>query len=1092
MPGLRLRRTLSAAGATVLTVAAAIGGTAPATAAKPSAPSPPPPARASASPRSAGTVRLTASSTPVATLTAAPNVPRGTGPVRNGTFASFELSETLRAQVNVGSGNLLLSSRDLTLPGIAADLPLGAVYNSLLVGSGVDTGAFGPGWRTATGSDVRLVAADDGTVTYLAAGGVAGVFTPTSSGAATYTSPGEFKGTLTKVTGAGWTLQEDASGRRLTFTTAGTLDKWTDRNGGVTDLVLDAAGREREVVSTRGGTNSRKAAVTYTSAGLISSYVQTGDDTTARATTYAYTGGRLSSITRPTTRAAQFGYDGAGNVTSIVVTAGWGTVRRTTLTYDAAHRVTSLTRVTDTATGAGATTRFAYPSTTQTLQAGADTDLSAAVASAPHTTYTVDADKRVTATADPAGYSRSVTYTPFKDVSKFTGAEGGSVSNVYGANGGRSLTATYPSTSAAAGASTATYGNAATAANPTANFQPSAVKDRNGDVTAYTYNGPGNLATGTGADSAAATVTYNADGTVATSKDPANGNNATVYHYDSGKQLTSITPVTGSSLATRTFTYDTWGRLHTATDGAGRTTTYDYDYDDHPVSISYSDGTLPVDSYYDAAGNVYQRDDGHGTVRFGFDLLNRLVSRSATSGGGDLAYGYDPAGNLTSLSDGRGTTTYTYDDRDLLIALTTANGTRYAFDYDHDGRRTVTYFKANAAKTTWAAKTVTGYDPTGRITRVATTRNSAAPVTVADVSACYTPFAFNGSCAAAAADKGRVQWEYDHLTSARSDYTYNTAGRLTAATNVGGSTWSYTYDANGNRRTVTRDGSTQTLAYNAGNEISTTGNTYDGAGNQLTGAGQNHETLGYNAAGQMTGSGAHPYQYSGADQTELVRADHTNLVYGAPDEFGQPWIQSYVQHYDDGDQTTGYIERDPTGQPLGVEIDGVEYFYGVNRLGSIASLVDTAGSVAASYTYDPYGGVTAATGARAEDNPLRFTGAFQDTLYGTGTAFTKLGVRWYNGGQGRFTQPDSINVIGDPLRATRYAYATGDPVNRVDPLGLFDWGALTNTWAKDTALGALGGCIAAIETGCVAGAAAGATGGFVTGAIDGLNDGFGG
>jgi RHS repeat-associated protein len=1036
MPKTRHQRSLSALCAATLAVAAAAVG-APATAAATGVPSP---TKATASPRSDGTLRLTATPTAVTLLAAAPNVPKGTGPAHNGTFVSFDLSDSLRAEINVGSGNLLLRSHDLTLPGIGTDLRLGATYNSLLVGSGVDNGAFGPGWRTSAGADVRLVAADDGTVTYVAADGVAGVFTPTSSGASTYTSPGEFKATLTKVSGAGWTLQENESGRKLTFTTGGVLDKWTDRNGNVTDFALNSTGRETQIVSTRGGANAKKADVTYTSAGLIGSYVHTGDDGTTRTVTYAYSGGHLASITHPTTRAAQFGYDGSGNVTSIVVGGVGDTGRKTTLTYDSSHRVTSLTRVTDAASGAGSTTRFAYPGATQTLLADANTDLSTAVASVAHTTYTVDGNKRVTATSDPAGNSRATSYTPFEDVAKSTGAEGGSVTNTYGANGGQSLTASVPSTSTSAGAATTTYGNAATTANPTAAFQPSASKDRDGNSVTYAYSGPGNRITTTDAGSAAAKVTYNADGTVATSTDPANGTTATTYHYDVNKELTSTTPVTGSSLSTRSYTYDTWGRLFTATDGAGHSTRYDYDQDDRIVSISYSDDTLPVDYYYDAAGNLYQRGDGNGEVDFGHDALNRLTSRSASTGGGDLTYGYDPVGNMTRLTDARGGETYTYDTRNLLTSLVTANGTRYGFDYDKDGLRTVTYFKTNTARTTWAAKTVTAYDTTGRVTRITTTRNSASPVTVSDVSTCYTPYAYNGSCAATASDKRAVQWDYAHLTSTRSDYSYNTSGRLTAATNVAGSSWSYTYDANGNRKTVTRDGSTQTLTFNAANQVGTSGNTYDGAGNQLTGAGQNHETLSYNAAAQMTASGTNTYQYGGADQVEAVKAGRTDLVYGPPDQFGQPWIQSYVQNYTDGDFTTGYVERDPaTGQPLGVEIDGGDYFYGVDRLGSVTSLVDTSAAVEATYAYDPYGGVVSATGDRAEDNALRFTGAYQDTFYGSGTALTKLGARWYNAGQGRFTQQDSLNAIGDPANGNRYAYANGNPVNNIDPTGQFSF-----------------------------------------------------
>ncbi len=85
-----------------------------------------------------------------------PSVPAGNGPVHGGTFLTFNLAGRLQAHVNVGSGNLLVRSTDLTLPGIESNVTLGAAYNSLLVGSGIEVGAFGHGWRSRSGIDVQL------------------------------------------------------------------------------------------------------------------------------------------------------------------------------------------------------------------------------------------------------------------------------------------------------------------------------------------------------------------------------------------------------------------------------------------------------------------------------------------------------------------------------------------------------------------------------------------------------------------------------------------------------------------------------------------------------------------------------------------------------------------------------------------------------------------------------------------------------------------------------------------------------------------------------------------------------------------------
>lgn len=58
---------------------------------------------------------------------------------------------------------------------------------------------------------------------------------------------------------------------------------------------------------------------------------------------------------------------------------------------------------------------------------------------------------------------------------------------------------------------------------------------------------------------------YNSDGTIATSTEPNNESgtglgNYTAYGYITVHQLTSITPPTGNSLGAQSFTYDGFGR----------------------------------------------------------------------------------------------------------------------------------------------------------------------------------------------------------------------------------------------------------------------------------------------------------------------------------------------------------------------------------------------------------------------------------------------------------------------------------------------------------------------------------------------------
>ena len=141
---------------------------------------------------------------PTAPAAAATSNPPGTGPLPGGSFLTFNLTDRLHALVNVGSGNLLVRGSDLVLSGIEGNVVLGADHNSLDIGSSIETGAFGHGWHSRAGIDVRLIANSDSTVTFTSPDGVVGVFKPiTGTSPTQYTSPVPGRLAETRLTGAG-------------------------------------------------------------------------------------------------------------------------------------------------------------------------------------------------------------------------------------------------------------------------------------------------------------------------------------------------------------------------------------------------------------------------------------------------------------------------------------------------------------------------------------------------------------------------------------------------------------------------------------------------------------------------------------------------------------------------------------------------------------------------------------------------------------------------------------------------------------------------------------------------------------------------
>ena len=447
--------------------------------------------------------------------------------------------------------------------------------------------------------------------------------------------------------------------------------------------------------------------------------------------------GNWISFTDPAGKVTKFGYD-SGRISAITPPTGGATK----LTYDTSGRVTQIERVNTSAGSPGnAITRITYPSSTQTLVAGPNTDPAVPVASGPRTTYTLNTGGRVTSAMDPMGRAQAKTYTGDFDTltaTQGTGTTSGTTTNTYGANTGQSITV---SASQGGAAGQAEYAN--TAANT--KYLATSSTDDSGNKSLYTYNGAGNALTSSDALAATATLGYNTnlDGTVVSALAAGNGTNKTLYGYNNLHELTDLTPVTGSSLGARAFTYDAWARPLTATDGRGNTTTYSYDAVGRLIGTSFSDGTPAVAYTYNANGQVLTRVDGSGTTTYGYDQMGRLTSRVNTAGGGTISYAYDKASNLVSTTDTRGTTSYAFDTSGVMTTMTYLyNGTpqTLAVATDDRGRRTDTWLQASADRTTWAAHTHTDYDRTGRVTRVLAEQGTgdASNSNVVDLTYCYS------------------------------------------------------------------------------------------------------------------------------------------------------------------------------------------------------------------------------------------------------------------------------------------------------------------------------------------------------------------
>jgi RHS repeat-associated protein len=320
------------------------------------------------------------------------------------------------------------------------------------------------------------------------------------------------------------------------------------------------------------------------------------------------------------------------------------------------------------------------------------------------------------------------------------------------------------------------------------------------------------------------------------------------------------------------------------------------------------------------------------------------------------------------------------------------------------------------------------------------------PTTQMDVYYCYNTAGSGTGCGTASGmDMSKLQWTYNNLTGQTTRFTYDGMGRLTRVAESGGSdtnnTYAYTYDANGNRLTANVTGSTtssQTLTYNAANQITTTGYSYDSAGNMTASP---NGTYTYNAAEQMTqavvGGKTSTYTYAGSAQNAVLRetigsSTTYKVAYGRTDQVGNPIIAQYGLG-----TLTAYVESDPvTGQASMLHTSSdIAALYIYDGLGSPVALLTDFNSTSLQYKYDPYGLPTlqaSSGGNGVGQNPYAFKSGIQDRA----TGFVKYGQRWYNPTTGTWTQEDTLDAPLDAANANRYAYAGDDPVNNTDLRGL--------------------------------------------------------
>jgi RHS repeat-associated protein len=558
-----------------------------------------------------------------------------------------------------------------------------------------------------------------------------------------------------------------------------------------------------------------------------------------------------------------------------------------------------------------------------------------------------------------------------------------------------------------------------------------------------------------------------------------------VCEYDDHRRLTALTDGNGSRTS---FLYSTWSRPDSTVFPNGTSESYAYNRKGFVTKISTEESRIDLQPDDKGRPALLGYSDGD-KICYKYDDQGRAVEASKVTAavGSEQVCGFvwNASGLLESEHSGDSTITYEYDKAGRLIGMTCPSGEKIEYEWDADSRLTLVrdwiggehriQYAANDRGNVLTApnglETLTILNNLGRPENIAVSGQGKALFSLG--------YAYD--------NEDRVASIRDSAFGYR-DFRYDPEGQLLAADSQGESpSESFTYDGAGNPTNING----KTAQFDPANQILSLGHSlYD------------HDRRG-NLVRMDTAKGLWRFTWNARNLMVSSESPSGVVTTYAYDAFGRRIRKQRegitVEFQWAGEQmiteivTTAktvirydYLYYPGTFTPLAVRVDGQVYSYHCDHLGTPRMVSAPDGSIVWLAEYASLGGARIAHGTFR--NPLRAPGQYFDEE--TGLHYNRF--RYYSPELGRYLSRDPLSYLAG---TNFYSYATNNPVNQSDPLGLFDWKgavAIGGSIVAAVAVGAIVVMAAPAVTGLAAAAlllGGGALAGAVAGAVgEGLNE----